>query len=80
MQYDFHENSHSNILAYFFNYDTFFLGAPILIDLIKFCPVEYSGLLSEKILLKSYLVEREFSVSSGRIELLIIDKKEKFVI
>ena len=39
-----------------------------------------NGKLYEKILKKSYTVQREAKVTSGRLDLLILDQTEKFVI
>ncbi len=84
MEYDFHENSHSNILAYLFDYNSFDGGCEILSEIVKNTSFAQKNELSEKIKKQSYSVYREFSIktknSYGRIDLFVEDKCEKFII
>ncbi len=84
MQYDFHENSHSKILQYLIDYNSFEGGAKILSQMIAYASIPVKEDLCKKILKKSYTVYREHKISigkmSGRIDLFILDEKEKYVI
>lgn len=80
MEHNFRENTHSNILRYLFDYR--FLeesAANILSNFLK----EYNNSidnLGEKIKQKKYIIEREKSTGKGRIDILIYDKENEFVI
>ena len=80
MEHDFHENSHSNIIEYLIDYNSFDEGALLLSHLINDTSSTYKGDLCKKVLRKTYTIEREHSISKGRIDLFIWDDKEKFVI
>lgn len=84
MEYDWNENSHSNIFAYLIDYGLFEEGAKILSEIVKDTSFENKDTLCEKIMKTSYSVNREFPIhidnSYGRIDLFIEDKKEKFII
>lgn len=80
MEYDFHENSHSNILEYLIDYNSYEKGADILCQLVKDSSDADFEKLQEKILKKNYSVNREYIVTSGRIDLFILDEAEKFVV
>lgn len=80
MEYDFHENSHSNILAYLLDYDTFEKGDKILSELIKCTSEAEKEELSSKIFKRTYTLSREFSIPNGRLDILIKDEEEKFII
>lgn len=80
VEYNFHENSHSNILEYLIDYNSYEKGADILCQLVKDTVCLDYEKLCKKILKKSYTVFREYTVPSGRIDLLILDKIEKFII
>ncbi len=84
MEYDFHENSHSKILQYLIDYNSFESGAKILSQMIAYTSIPVKEDLSKKIFKKSYTVYREHKIStgkmSGRIDLFILDEKEKYVI
>lgn len=84
MEYDFHENSHSNIIRYLIDFDKFEEAPEILSGIVKNTSYEKKDELCEKIKKKTYTVEREFHIRnnnySGRIDLFIKDSTEKFVI
>lgn len=84
MEYDFHENSHSNIINYLIDFDTFEEAPEILSRIVENTSYEKKDELYEKIKKKTYSVNREFHIRndnySGRIDLFIEDPKEKFVI
>lgn len=80
MEYDFHENTHSNILEYIFDYQLIgneaadFLAA--FISGLKENSDDFSSLIKER----KYLIEREFTVKNGRMDLFIYNEKNKFAI
>ena len=80
MEYHWNENTHSNILQYLLDYNSFEQGAEFLRDILKDSFNQRESELFEKILKKSYNVYREYSIPSGRIDLFILDENEKFVI
>ena len=84
MEYDFHENSHSKILQYLIDYNSFETGAKVLSQMIAYSSIPVKEDLCKKIIKKSYSVYREHKISigkmSGRIDLFILDEKEKYVI
>ena len=80
MEYHWNENSHSNILDYLINYNSFEAGAQILSQMIIDCSTPDKDDLCKKVLKKTYTVDREYKISSGRIDLFILDKEEKFVV
>jgi len=80
MEYDFDENSHSNILEYLMDYNSFEEGSKILSQMVKGTSISNKNDLSEKILKKTYSINREYPIPKGRIDLFILDEDEKFVI
>ncbi len=80
MEYNFHENSHSNILAYLLDYNTYEGGASVLSRLIKYTSELESEEVEKGILNETYTVRREFTIPKGRIDVIVIDEKEKFII
>ncbi len=86
MEYNYHENSHSNILEYIFDYNLIGKeGISILSDFVSgFALIENKEGLISKIKKRKYTLHREFPVSinsrKGRIDLLIKDSINKFVI
>ena len=84
MEYDFHENSHSNIIRYLIDFDTFEEAPEILAGIVKNTSYEKKDELCEMIKKKTYSVNREFPIRNnnylGRIDLFIKDTSEKFVI
>ena len=80
MEYDFHENTHSNILEYIFDYKL--MGneaADLFAEFISYLRGNFTD-LSLLIKKKNYIVVRECSVKNGRMDLFIHDKKNKFAI
>ena len=81
MEYNFHENSHTNVLQYLFDYRlSGKLGARILKSFLKHINTSSSKSISSLIDKYSYLTEREKSIGIGRMDLFIIDSQQKFVI
>lgn len=80
MEYDWNENSHSNILAYLIDYNSFDEGDKVLSRMVEDVSVQNNIDLCKKVLKKTYTVEREYRIPSGRIDLFILDESEKFVI
>jgi hypothetical protein len=83
MDYNFRENTHSNVLKYLFDYNNVGNTAiNLLSELISGAAMQEddSLMLLEKIKRKNYTITREFSTKKGRIDLLIVDDKQKFVI
>lgn len=80
MEYDFDENTHSNVLQYIFDYNLIGQdGAEILSSFVKKTSQEFEA-ISKLIKTKKYTVEREYSVDNGRIDLFIKDEPNKFVV
>lgn len=80
MEHDFKENTHSNILKYIFDYNLMRnTGSAILENFLI-----NIGSISEKVISKvrdnKYQIQREVSTGDGRIDLLIFDNTNKFVI
>lgn len=80
MEYDWNENSHSNILAYLIDYNSFDEGHKILSQMVEDVSPQNNKDLCKKILKGTYTVDREHHIPSGRIDLFILDESEKFVI
>jgi hypothetical protein len=84
MEYSWNENSHSNILEYLIDYNSFEAGAEILSQIIMDTSSPEKKDLCKKISKKTYTVKREHPILigklSGRIDLFIFDEKEKFII
>ncbi len=80
MEYNWDENSNSNILEYLINYNSFDQGAKLLSQIILNTSLPEKENLSKKILEETYTTYREYRISNGRIDLFILDSKEKFVI
>jgi len=80
MEFDWNENSHSNILAYLIDYDSFDEGHKILSRMVEDASVQNDIDLCKKVLKRTYTVEREYHIPTGRIDLFILDKSERFVI
>ena len=81
MEHNFRENSHSNVLKYVFNYK--YLndeGVTILFNFLKSIYGKEINRLKHKLDQKNYTIHREYSTGNGRIDLLIEDSKNKFVI
>ena len=83
MDYKFRENTHSNVLKYLFDYNNVGNTAiTLLSELISNVATQEDDnlMLLEMIKHKEYSITREFSTKKGRIDLLIVDDKQKFVI
>ena len=80
MEYGWHENSHSNIIEYLIDYNSFEDGAKILCQIVKDSATLNNDALFIKILKRTYTVYREYTMTSGRIDLFVFDKVEKFII
>jgi len=80
MEYRWNENSHSNILEYLIDYNSFEDGVKVLCQIINDSATLNKDALCNKILKQSYTVDREYTIISGRIDLFVFDKVEKFVI
>jgi PD-(D/E)XK nuclease superfamily len=80
MEYDWNENSHSNILEYLIDYNSFEVGAQILCQMIKDSSTSKKDDLCKKVSKQTYTIDREYKIPSGRIDLFILDNEEKFVI
>ncbi len=79
MEHDFRENTHSNILKYIFDYgNTGNYGIHSLCKLIR--DIDSNSSIIQNIIKKQYKILREFNVGNGRIDILIIDSINKFVI
>lgn len=78
MEHNFRENTHSNILKHLFNCRLTDWGSKILSAFIF--KTTNDKVLSDLLLKKTYTVYREYSTKNGRIDLLIEDRKNKFVI
>jgi len=77
MEHDFRENTHSNILQYLFNYDVLPFGSNLLSN---FLTDNSDTSISELILKNQYEIVREYPTKNGRIDVLILDRKNKFII
>ena len=80
MEYDWNENSHSNILQYLLDHNSFKAGPAILAHLITDSSTDDKNELRNKILNGTYTIEREFAIPKGRIDLFILDDTERFVV
>lgn len=81
MEYHFHENSHTNVLQYLFDYRlSGKLGVRILKAFLKEINNESAKSITSLVEKYSYLTERESSIGIGRMDLFIIDSEEKFII
>jgi hypothetical protein len=80
MEYDWNENSHSNILAYLVDYNSFGEGHKVLSKIVQGASVQNHTDLCKKVAKRTYTVEREYRIPSGRIDLFILDESQKFVI
>lgn len=84
MQHKFRENSHSNILRHIFHHKFWHNGATLLAKFIE--NAMNDNTLTNLILESNYEIHREFFIraerteDSGRIDLLIEDRKNKFVV
>ncbi|MGB3948497.1 MAG: PD-(D/E)XK nuclease family protein [Bacteroidia bacterium] len=78
MDYDYRENSHSNILRYLFHHKLWSSGSDVLSRFIEKVTSDIE--LSQSILDSNYEIYREFYTKNGRIDLLIEDHKNKFII
>lgn len=78
MEHNFRENTHSNILKHLFNCRLTDWGCKILSAFIL--QTTNDKVLSDLLLKRTYTVYREYSTKNGRIDLLIEDRKNKFVI
>jgi hypothetical protein len=80
MEYNWDENSHSNILEYLINYNSFAQGAKLLSQMILNTSSPEKENLGEKVLDETYFTYREHGIPKGRIDLFILDDEKKFVI
>jgi len=80
MKYKWNENSHSNILDYLFNYNSFKYGSKLLSQLVLNTDFPEKDILAKKILNENYSTYREYAISKGRIDLFVLDEKENFAI
>jgi hypothetical protein len=80
MEYNWNENSHSNILAYLIDYNVFEAGSQILTQIISNTENPNKDSLIKKVLKEKYSVTREYKIASGRLDLFIVDVDEKFAI
>lgn len=78
MEHNFRENTHSNILKHLFNCRITDWGSKILSAFIL--KTTNNNVLSDLLLKKTYTIFREYPTKNGRIDLLIEDRKNKFVI
>jgi hypothetical protein len=78
MEHDYRENSHSNILRHIFHHKFWNSGKDVLSKFIE--RVTNDEIISNLILKSNYEIHREFFTKTGRIDLLIEDKKNNFVI
>ena len=78
MEHNYCENTHSNILRYVFHHKFGNFGKLILSELIL--QVTNDIALKNLILKGNYNIHREFFTENGRIDLLIEDKKNNFII
>ena len=62
------------------DYNSFDAGSQILSQMIIDSSTQDKDDLCKKVLKKTYTVYREYRISSGRIDLFILDEDEKFVI
>ncbi|MBL4716259.1 MAG: PD-(D/E)XK nuclease family protein [Bacteroidia bacterium] len=86
MEYNFNENTHSNILEYLFNYE---MIGDVAIDILSsfiqnIGSNELIDNVSKKLEQKNYTIKREYSLKEdnvqGFIDLFILDKKNGFYI
>lgn len=82
MEYNFRENTHSNILAYLFNYSLNpEFASNLLLDFIKSIDNDIINNIEDKIKSEKYIIEREYTIEDKkRIDLFILDVENKFVI
>jgi Holliday junction resolvase-like predicted endonuclease len=78
MEHNYRENSHSNILKHLFHHKFWNLGKEFLSEFVF--NVTNDRELADFILKANYEIHREFSTKTGRIDILIEDKKNNFVI
>lgn len=81
MEYNFHENTHTNILQYLFDFRfSGNLAIYILKSFLLNIELEESKKIASAIGNYNYYTERESYIEAGRIDLLIADDVSKFVI
>ena len=81
MEYNFNENTHSNILEYLFDYrNNNDFGSKLLSRFIESINSESSIEFSRLIRKNKYTIEREKSVGNGRMDIFISDPVQKFLI
>lgn len=81
MEYNFNENTHSNILKYLFDFRiNNDIGSKLLSKFIESLNIENALDFSQLVNKNKYLVEREKSVGNGRIDIFILDTRNRFVI
>ncbi|MBC7587508.1 MAG: PD-(D/E)XK nuclease family protein [Chitinophagaceae bacterium] len=81
MEYKFHENSHTNILQYLFDFRYLGnVGVKILKSFLEKIDTEESKKIASLVGYCTYRTEREKSISNGRMDLLIEDNTQKFVV
>jgi hypothetical protein len=81
MEHDFKENTHSNVLRYLFDWRfNNEIGSQLLCRFIESIDSDDVKTFSSLIRKNKYTVEREISFGKGRMDLLIRDTVNKFVI
>lgn len=81
MEHNFRENTHSNVLKYIFDYNfTENSGVEALFLLLNNTKGNDIEKIKSKLQSKKYIVEREVYTGNGRIDLLITDEYNKFLI
>lgn len=81
MEHDFFENSHTNILQYLFDFRlSGNLGIKLFKHFIEKIDKPEARSIIPLIENSTYYTKREFSLDGGRMDLLIVDEKSKFVV
>ncbi len=81
MEHNFYENSHTNVLQYLFDFRySGSLGADILQKFLQKIETDDSKKIASLVKNYTYRTERETSIGNGRMDLLIVDEKAKFVV
>jgi hypothetical protein len=81
MEYNFDENTHSNVLEYLFDYGkNYDVGSNILSRFLESVGGELAMEISHLVQSNSYTIEREKSVGNGRMDVFICDPTHRFVI
>lgn len=81
MEYKFHENSHTNILQYLFDFRySGDMAVEILKSFLEKINSEESKKIASLVGYCTYKTRREKSIGNGRMDLLIEDNTQKFVV